>query len=118
MTGWSHVMQSTVSEELCSYTNYVLANVYYSYPSNRRGILRAVLSSEEAKCLLKEHSAHYTGQQFPTMSLDPRVEVAILLIFEEEANEECRAGLYLFHDDIMQVEEEIHSCHAKSSLVT
>jgi hypothetical protein len=51
------------------------------------------------------------------MGLDPRVDVAILQIFEEEANGDCRVGLYLFHDDIMQVEEEIHSCHAKSSLL-
>ena len=116
MTGCSPVMQRTASEKLCAYSDCALANVYYSHPSNRRGILRAVLPSEEARCLLKGHSVRYTGQNFPTIDLDLSVDFAILRMFEEEADEECQVGLYVILDDIMKVEEEIHSCNAKLPL--
>jgi hypothetical protein len=85
-----------------------VANIYYSYSDNRRGILRAVLSSQEARSLLNAHSAKYAGHQFPT-SYNPEVNFAVLRIFEGEGNEEWSVGFYLLHDDIMRIEEAVHS---------
>jgi hypothetical protein len=89
-----------------------MANVYYSYPSNRLGILRAILSTEEGRCLLDKHPAQYFGQQFPTTRQDPRPDFAVLRIFEGEESKQCRAGFYLLEEDIMQVEAAVHSCDA------
>ncbi len=89
-----------------------MANVYYSHPSNRLGILRAVLSTEEGRCLLAKHSAQYVGQQFPTACQDPRPDFAVLRIFEGEVSKQCRGGFYLLEEDILQVEEEVRSCDA------
>jgi hypothetical protein len=92
-----------------------MANVYYSHPSNRLGILRAVLSTEEGRCLLDKHPAQYLGQQFPTTRQDPRPDFAVLRIFEGEVSKQCRAGFYLLEEDIMLVEAEVHSCDATQS---
>lgn len=92
-----------------------IANIYYSNSLNRHGSLRAVLSSEEGRRLLKEHSAHYLGQQFPARP-SPRVDFGVLRVFEGEMNPECRAGFYLFEDNIVRIEEALHSCNASLSL--
>ena len=92
-----------------------MANVYYSHPSNRLGTLRAVLSTEEGLYLLDKHPAHYIGQQFPTTCQDPRPDFAVLRIFEGEVSKQLRAGFYLLEEDIMQVEEEVHSRDAMQS---
>jgi hypothetical protein len=88
-----------------------MANIYYSNSLNRHGSLRAVLSSDEGSRLLKEHSAHYVGQQFPG-SPSPGVDFAVLRVFEGEMNAEWRAGFYLFEDNILRIEEAVHSCDA------
>jgi hypothetical protein len=37
-------------------------DVYYSYPSNCRGTLRATLSPEQVRIMLKEHSIRCAGK--------------------------------------------------------
>ncbi len=108
-------MQRTTPKSLSSYTNKVVANIYYCHSSNRQGILRAVLTSEEGRSLLNKHPAHYFGQQLPTTDQDPRHDFAVLRIFEGEVSEQCRSGFYLFDENIMQVEEEVHACDVMQS---
>jgi hypothetical protein len=91
-----------------------MANLYYSYADNRRGVLRAVLSSEERGHLLKEHAAGYVGLQFPTAFPKPAMSVAILHIFEGEQSADWPIGFYLFAEDIMRIEETVKSCDAES----
>ena len=88
-----------------------MANIYYSNSLNHSGILRAVLSMEEGRRFLKEHTAQYVGRQFPT-SLSPGVDFAVLRLFEGEMNAEWRAGFYLFEDNILRIEEAVQSCNA------
>lgn len=90
-----------------------MANIYYSHPSNRRGVLRAVLSTEEGKSLLKGHSAQYAGRDFPTMVREPDGDFAILRLFEGEVTEQWRPGFYWFHEDILRIEEVVQSYNAK-----
>ena len=96
----------TESEEMA-----FMANIYYSNALHRHGSLRAVLSSEEGMRLLKEHSAHYVGKQFPA-SPSPGVDFAVLRVFEGEMNAEWCAGFYLFEDNILRIEEAVQSCNA------
>ena len=88
-----------------------MANIYYSNSLNHSGTLRAVLSMEEGGRFLKEHTTQYVGRQFPT-SLSPGVDFAVLRLFEGEMNAEWRAGFYLFEDNILRIEEAVHSCNA------
>ena len=80
-----------------------MANIYYSYTNNRRGVLRAVLSSEEGICLLSEVPARYAGQQFPT-GHDSNVDFATLRLFDGE-DKEHSPGFYLFDANLMRIEE-------------
>src|ERR1700692_1547321 len=87
-----------------NYAGYIMANVYYSYPSNRRGTLRAVLSPEQVRVLLKAHSTRCAGQQFPMTAHTIHDDFAILQVFEAEASDEYGAGFYLFDEDLVQIE--------------
>jgi hypothetical protein len=90
-----------------------MANIYYSYTNNRRGVLRAVLSSEEGRCLLSELPARYAGHQFPT-GHDSKVDFATLRIFDGEDKEHC-PGFYLFDANLMRIEEAVqHSASVMS----
>lgn len=84
-----------------------MANVYYSHPSNRRGILRAVVSLEKVRVMLKEYSAQCAGHQFPVIAHTANDDFAILQVFEGEESKEFTAGFYLFGEDIKQIEEEL-----------
>lgn len=75
-------------------------------------MLRSVLSSEEAKTLLKLQSGQYVGSQFPTMAQNQRVNFAVLRIFNGEILE-WRAGFYCFDAEITDVEEALRACTAK-----
>jgi len=81
-----------------------MANVYYSHPSTRRGILRAVLSSDKAGAILEAFSARCAGHQFPMTTHTTNDDFAILQVFEAEAREEYGAGYYLFDEDLEQIE--------------
>ena|SRR5690242_6073284 len=95
----------------------MMANLYYSYPSNRRGILRAVLASEAARFLLKGYPHKYVGQNFPVAGDDRREDVAVVLVIARELNEEFQAGFYVLDEDIMYLEQELHSLATKLSPV-
>jgi hypothetical protein len=87
-----------------------MLNIYYRHSINRGpGILRAVLSREEARSLLKHLSVHYVGQRFPTAAQDQTGDVAIIRILDEELGEEWHAGFYCFDGDIMRVEDAIQA---------
>ncbi len=92
-----------------------MPNLYFCSSINRGpGILRAVLSWEESKSLLNHHSAHYIGERFPDLStqLGGTRDFALLRIFDEEADEEWRAGFYHFDVDIMDIDQALQG-HAK-----
>lgn len=92
----------------------VMANLYFCQSINRSlGILRAVLSWEESQRLLAQHRAEYVEQHFPTPNPDTASDFAVLRIFDEESNEEWRAGFYSFDADIMQIEEALQASTTK-----
>lgn len=84
-----------------------MANVYYSHPSNRRGILRAVLSLEKVRVILAEYSIQSAGHHFPMTTDTANNDFAILQLSELEASEEFAAGFYLFEENIEQIEAEL-----------
>jgi hypothetical protein len=84
-----------------------MASIYYSYSDNRRGVLRAVLSSEEGRWFLKAHSAEYAGQQFPTTAPNSEINFAVLRIFEGEGTEEWHVGFYSLNGDMMKIEQAL-----------
>jgi hypothetical protein len=86
-----------------------MANIYYSYSDNRAGVLRAVVSSEDGRWLLKAHSAKYAGPQFPT-SDNSEANFAVLRIFPGEESEEMHVGFYLLYDDIGKIDATVHFC--------
>jgi hypothetical protein len=97
------------------YPVLIMANIYYSYPSNRRGILRAVLSSEVARWLLKVLLGKYAGQEFPTDQPGQRDDFGVVRMLEGEANAEFQVGFYVLDQEIMHIEAEVRSCSAKLS---
>jgi len=93
-----------------------MPNIYYCQSGKRGwGMLRAVLSLEEGKSLLKLHAPQYVGQEFPTSAPDPAADFAILRIFDEEPNQEWRAGFYRFDADLTRFEASLQTCTAKLS---
>ena len=84
-----------------------MANVYYSHPSNRRGILRAVVSSEKVRAMLAEYATQSAGHHFPMTADSANDDFAILQLFEVEASEKFAAGFYLFEEDIERIEAEL-----------
>lgn len=73
------------------------------------GMLHAVLSWEESQCLLGLYSARFIGDQFSNASADLAgdIDFAVLRIFDEEVDEERRAGFYHIGADIMQIDEAL-----------
>jgi hypothetical protein len=93
-----------------------MANLYYCHPINRgSGILRAVLTPEEARGLLSEHRAQYAGQQFPSAKADQTIDFAVLRLSEEDLGQMWEAGFYVFGDDITKIEQAVQACTAKLS---
>lgn len=91
-----------------------MPNIYFCHAINKGpGMLRAVLSSEEAANLMKLRSAHYVGLHFPTMSENNRADFGVLCVTEAESHEEWQVGFYHFDTDIMALEEAIQACTAK-----
>jgi hypothetical protein len=95
-----------------------MPNLYYCQSTNHSlGILRAVLTWDQGRSLLNQHAVHYAGQQFPTTAQDRAADFAVLRIFDEELDEEWRAGFYRFDADNMRIEEAVQACTAKLSAV-
>jgi hypothetical protein len=95
----------------------MMANIYYSYPSNRRGILRAVLISEAVRFLLKEYPHKFVGQEFPLGGADDREDIAVLRVFAGEPDAEFQPGYYVLDKDIIYIEEALQSLDSKLSPV-
>jgi hypothetical protein len=89
----------------------VMPNIYYcnGLAINDLGILRAVLSWEECRSLLKLFSVQYAGLQFPTMTQQDQ-GFAVLGLLKGELDETWRVGFYSFDADLLQVEEWVQTC--------
>ena len=93
-----------------------MPNIYYCQPINRgSGTLRAVLPREEGRSLLKQHSFHYAGEEFPTTAQYHASDFAVLRILKEELDEKWQAGFCRFDADIMRIEEAVQACTTKLS---
>jgi hypothetical protein len=100
-------------------TDEVMPNIYFCHAINKGpGMLRAVLSSEEAASLLKLRSAHYVGLDFPTITENSKADFGVLRVCETEGHGEWRVGFYCFDTDIMALEEAIQACIAKLPIGT
>lgn len=87
-----------------------MPNVYYcnGLANNDLGILRAVLSWEECRNLLKQCSVQYAGLQFPALA-QGRAS-AVLRILDEEREGKWQGGFYSFDGDLLQIEEWVQTC--------
>jgi hypothetical protein len=88
-----------------------MPNIYYSsLANNGLGILRAVLSCDESRNLLKQCSFQYAGLRFPIMAEGSTPDFAVIRIFDEERDDRWQVGFYRFDGDIMQIEEGVQTC--------
>jgi hypothetical protein len=95
-----------------------MPNIYYCHPINGgSGILRAVLSSEEATRLLSEHPVQYAGQQFPAATADQTDDCAVLRISDDELSKKWQDGFYRFDADIKLIEKAVQTCTTNLSQV-
>ena len=93
-----------------------MSNIYYCQPSKHGwGMLRAVLSLAEGKCLLKLHASRYVGQEFPVSTLDYAADFAVMRIFDEEPNEGRPVGFHRFDAELGRIEETLRACTTKLS---
>jgi hypothetical protein len=91
-------------------SNRIMPNIYYCNSISRSaGMLRAVLSWEDGRSLLKLYSFRYTGLEFPTMAKERTADFAVLRIFEGEPDDHWEAGFYSFDGDIMRIEEAVQA---------
>ena len=92
-----------------------MPSIYYCSLAHH-GTLRAVLSWEESRNLLKLCSAQYAGMQFPTMAPGRASDFAVLRIVDDERDDKWQIGFYSFDGDIMQIEEGLQTCIRSRSL--
>jgi hypothetical protein len=90
-----------------------MPNIYYcnGLANNDLGILRAVLSREECRNLLRLFSVQYAGLLFPTMTQRDQ-GFAVLNMLKGEPDDIWRIGFYCFDADLLQVEEWVQTCVA------
>src|SRR5215469_13380468 len=91
---------------------WTMPNLYFIQSGSNSGILRAVLSREEGRALLRMHAADYAGRKFPEAAEN---NCALLRIFDEEADKAWRAGFYRFAADVMQIEQALRESLASTS---
>src|SRR5437016_13969550 len=94
-----------------------MPNIYYcnGLANSDLGRLRAVLSWEECRNLLKLCSVQYAGLQFPTMAQGRASDFAVLRILDEEQDDKWQVGFYSFDGDILQIEECVQTCFPNPS---
>lgn len=93
-----------------------MPNLYYCHPINQgSGILRAVLTPEEARGLLHEHATQYAGQRFPVATADRTVDFAAIHIPEADPDPKLVAGFYVFDEEIAKIEQAVQACTARLS---
>jgi hypothetical protein len=90
-----------------------MPNIYYcnGLANNDLGILRAVLSWEEFRNLLKLFSVQYAGLQFPTMTQQDQ-GFAVLSMLKGEPDDAWRVGFYRFDTGLLRIEEWVQTCIA------
>ena len=95
-----------------------MPNIYYcnGLANSDLGRLRAVLSWEECRNLLKLCSVQYAGLQFPTMAQGRASDFAVLRILDEEQDDKWQVGFYSFDGDILQIEECVQTCFPNPSV--
>ena len=98
-----------------AYAHALMVKVYYSHRTNRLGMLRAVLSWEDGRDLLKEHLAHYAGKEFPTHGHGARADFAVLQVLETKMSDEWKPGFYRLDAEITKIEEAVCRCSAERS---
>jgi hypothetical protein len=90
-----------------------MPNIYYcnGLANNDLGILRAVLSWQECRNLLKLFSVQYAGSQFPTITQQDQ-GFAVLNMLKGEPDDAWRVGFYRFDAGLLQIEEWVQICVA------
>jgi hypothetical protein len=90
-----------------------MPNIYYcnGLANNDLGMLRAVLSWEECRNLLRIFSVQYSGLQFPTMTKQDQ-GFAVLNMLKGEPDDPWRIGFYSFDADLVKIEEWVQTCVA------
>jgi hypothetical protein len=93
-------------------TKRTMPNIYYcnGLANNGLGTLRAVLSWEETRDLLKLRSVEYAGLQLPTTAQGRVSDFAVLRILDEERDDRWQVGFYSFDGNILQIEEWVQTC--------
>ncbi|MGB9432793.1 MAG: hypothetical protein WBQ89_11165 [Candidatus Acidiferrum sp.] len=90
---------------------YTVPNIYYCQATGcGPGILRAVLSTEQSRCLLSKRSAKYAGQQLPAAAHNQIVDFAVLRVFDKELGDQWESGFYRFDADLSMIEESLQAC--------
>ena len=88
-----------------------MANIYYCHPiSKGSGILRAVLSAQEANHILSEQSACYVGQEFPKPPEELISDFAVIRLSGEGLEEKWQDGFYRFEAEITVIEDAVQAC--------
>ena len=86
-----------------------MPNLYFCQPhAQNQGMLRAVLSPEDAKRLIGSHGAKYVGEKFPTVGTgDRNKDFAVLGFSPAEAKGGWQPGYYCFEADLMELNNQL-----------
>jgi hypothetical protein len=88
-----------------------MPNIYYcNTVPPKISILRAVLSWEEGKNLLKLLSVRYVGMLFPKMAEGQAADFAVLRVFDKEPVDPWQAGFYTLDGDLARIEDAVQAC--------
>jgi hypothetical protein len=87
----------------------VMPNLYFCQPhAQNQGMLRAVISVEEASRLIGSGKATYVGERFPTAGNgDQGKDFAVLGFSPAEAKGQWRPGYYSFEADLMELNAQL-----------
>jgi hypothetical protein len=86
-----------------------MPNLYFCQPhAQNQGMLRAVISPEDARRLIGSVEARYVGEKFPTVGpVDQCKDFAVLSFSPAEAQGEWRPGYYSFDADLMELNAQL-----------
>jgi hypothetical protein len=86
-----------------------MPNLYFCQPhAQNQGMLRAVISLDDAKRLIGSDGARYVGEKFPTVGTgDQGKDFAVLGFSGAEAQGEWRPGYYCFEADLMELNAQL-----------
>jgi hypothetical protein len=93
-----------------------MPNLYFCESENQNhGMLRAVLPWDACNRMVKQESAIYLGDEFPSKSIEGACgsTVAILYVLPEEASEQWPAGFYRLDTDVLEIDTALQTAHAQ-----